>query len=73
MFETSVDVYDNDLELFKSTTTTQGDVQEHLSYMLSDATRKADVSLQNLTTEERTLFEEAKKQGSRSVDLQCRL
>ena len=60
MFETSVDVYDHDLELFKSNTATQGDVQEHLSYMLSDAKRKAEVSLKNLTTEERTLFEEAK-------------
>ena len=60
-FETSVDVYDHDLELFKSNTATQGDVQEHLSYMLSDAKRKAEVSLKNLTTEERTLSDEAKK------------
>ena len=64
MFETSVDVYDQDLEIFKSNTATQEDVQEHLSYMLSDAKRKAEVSLKNLTTEERTLFEEAKTRKS---------
>ena len=60
MFETSVDVYDSDLELFKSATVSQHDLQEHLSYMISDAKRKTEVSLRNLTTEERKLMEEAK-------------
>ncbi len=57
MFETSVDVYDSDLELFKSATVSQHDLQEHLSYMISDAKRKTEVSLRNLTTEERKLME----------------
>ena len=40
MFETSIDVYDEDLELLKSTTATMADLQEHLAYMISDARRK---------------------------------
>ena len=60
MFETSIDVYDEDLELFKSTTATPADLQEHLAYMISDARRKTEVSLRNLTADERKLIEQAK-------------
>ena len=60
MFETSIDVYDEDLELFKSTTATMADLQEHMTYMISDARRKTEVSLRNLTAEERKLMEQAK-------------
>ena len=60
MFETSIDVYDEDLELFRSTTATMADLQEQLAYMISDARRKTEVSLRNLTAEERKLMEQAK-------------
>ena len=60
MFETSIDVYDEDLELFKSTTATMADLQEHLAYMISDARRNTEVSVRNLTAEERKLMEQAK-------------
>ena len=60
MFETSIDVYEEDLALFRSTAATSADLQEHLSYMISDARRKAEVSLRNLTADERKLMEEAK-------------
>ncbi len=58
MFETSVDIYDDDLDVFKSASPT--DSTDHLAYILSDSRRKAEVSLRNLTPEERTLMEEAK-------------
>ncbi len=58
MFETSVDIYDDDIEFFKSASST--DSTDHLAYILSDSRRKAEVSLRNLTKEERTLMEEAK-------------
>ena len=53
MFETTVDVYDEDLELFKSPTASPKDLTDHLAYMLSDAKRKTEVSLKNLTAEKR--------------------
>ena len=51
MFETSVDVYDEDVDLFKSPSTSAGELQEHLSYMLSDVKRTAEVSIRNLNAE----------------------
>ena len=62
MFETSIGVYDEDLELFRSTTATMAGLQEHLAYMVSDARRKTEVSLRNLTADERKLMETGKRQ-----------
>ena len=59
MFETAVDVYDEDIQFFKSSASSD-DMKDHLSYMLSESRRKTEVSLRNLTPEERTLMEEAK-------------
>ena len=59
-FETPMDVYDEDLELFRSASSSPADLEEHLSYMISDARRKTEVSLRNLTADERKLMEEAK-------------
>ena len=60
MFETAVDVYEDDFELFKAPTTPSEDMRDHLAYMFSDARRKTEVSRRNLTSEERTMMEEAK-------------
>ena len=60
MFEMGLDVYQDDLEVFKKATSSPEDLVEHLSYMLSDARRKTEVSLKNLTADERKLMEEAK-------------
>ena len=60
MFEMSVDVYDHDLELFQSPTVSSSDLQEHLSYMIGDGRRKAEVNIRHLNAEERKLMEEAK-------------
>ena len=54
-----MDVYAEDLELFKSASSSPADLEEHLSYMISDARRKAEVSLRSLTADERKLMEEA--------------
>ena len=59
-FETSTDVYDEDLELFRSASSSPTNLEEHLSCMISDARRKTEVSLRNLTADERKLMEEAK-------------
>ena len=59
MFETSMDVYDEDLELFRSASSSPADLEEHLSCMISDARRKTEVSLRKLTADERKLMEEA--------------
>ena len=60
MFEATVAVHEDDLSLFKAPTTSPEDLQDHLAYMPSDARRKAEVSLSNLTPEERTMMEQAK-------------
>ena len=60
MFETTVDVYEDDIGFLKSASTSPGDVVNHLSYMLSESRRKTEVSLKNLTADERRLMEEAK-------------
>ena len=43
MFETTVDVNDDDLDLFSSTTVSPKDLTDHLAYMLSDGKRKTEV------------------------------
>ena len=60
MFEMSVDVYGNDINLIQSPLVTPNDLQEHLSFMLADNRRKTEVSIRDLNPEERTLMEEAK-------------
>ena len=60
MFETTVDVYDKDIDFFHSVSASPEDLSDHLSYMLSGSRRKTEVSLRNLTKEERMLMEEAK-------------
>ena len=60
MSETSIDVDGDDIELFKSPSTSAGELQEHVSYMMSDAQRKAEVSIRNLNAEGRRQMEEAK-------------
>ena len=52
-------VYAEDLEFFKSASSSPADLEEHLSYLISDARRKTEVSLRNLTADERKLMEEA--------------
>ena len=70
MLETQVDVYEEDLDFFSSPTTSAGDVSEHLSYMLSEARRKTEVSLRNLTSEERKLMEAAKDKSTSGFRIQ---
>ena len=60
MFETTVDIYDDDIAFLRKATTSPEEVKEHLSLMLSEAKRKTEVSLRNLTADERRLMEEAK-------------
>ena len=60
MFETSMDVYAEDLELFTSASSSPADLEEHLSYMISGARRNTEVSLRKLTADERKLMDEAK-------------
>ena len=60
MFEMSVDLYDDDVAVFQSPTATPSDLQEHLSYMISDGRRKTEVNIRQLNSEERRLMEEAK-------------
>ena len=60
MCEASIGVFDEDLDMSKSSSASSRDLQEHLSYMVSDARRKTDVSLRNLTADGRNQFEEAK-------------
>ena len=60
MFEADVDVYEEDLALFASPMTSAEHVSEHFGFMLSEARRRTEVSLRNLTAQERQLMEEAK-------------
>ena len=60
MFETSIDVYDGELEVFTSASASSDELKEHVSYMFSAARRKTEVSVRNLSAEERKLMEEAK-------------
>ena len=45
---------------FETTTRSPEEVKEHLSFMLSEAKRKTEISLRSLTADERRLMEEAK-------------
>ena len=56
----SVDVYDADINFIQSPLVTSNDLQEHLSFMLADNRRKAEVNSRDLNPEERKLMEEAK-------------
>merc|ERR1711884_663013 len=60
MFEMSVDVYDEDINLINSPMPTPQDLQDHLAFMLADNRRKTEVSIRNLNAEERKLIEVAK-------------
>ena len=60
MFEMSVDVYEDDINLIQSPSTTDDDIRNHLAFIISDARRKTEVSLRNLTAAERKLMEAAK-------------
>ena len=55
-----MDVYADDLNLIKSPLATPHDLQEHMSFMISDRARKVEVSLRNCNVDERRQFEEAK-------------
>ena len=59
MFEMPVNVYDDDMKLFQSPSTSPDDLQEHLSFIISVNRRKTEVNIRDLTAEERTLVEEA--------------
>ena len=63
MFETSIDVHEEDMDLFNNPSATSTDIQEHLSYMISDARRNAEVNIRHCNAEERKLMEEAKYRG----------
>ena len=60
MFENTVDIYDDDITFLRKATTSPEEVKEHLSFMLSEAKRKTEVSLRSLFADERRLMEEAK-------------
>ena len=60
MFEMSIDVYDEDISLIQSPMASSTDLQEHISFMLADNRRKAEVNIRDLTVEERKLMESAK-------------
>ena len=60
MFELSVDVYEDDINLIQSPSTTDNDIRNHLAFIISDARRKTEVSLRDLTAAERKLMEAAK-------------
>ena len=58
----SVDLYDGDLSLFNSQAASPHELQEHISYLISDARRKTDVITRDLKVEETKMMEEAKDQ-----------
>ena len=60
MFEMSMGVYDDDINFIKSPLATSNDLQEHLSFMISDRARTVEVSLRNCNADARRQFEEAK-------------
>ena len=60
MVEMSVDVNEDDMELFQSPSTTPNELQEHLAFMTANAKGRTEVNIRNLTTEERQQFEAAK-------------
>ena len=60
MVEMSVDVTEEDMKVFQSPSTTPNDMQEHLAFMTANAKGKTEVSIRNLTTEERQQFDAAK-------------
>ena len=59
MFEMSIDVNEEDTNLTRSPMATPHNLQGHLSFMLADHRRKTEVSIRNLTAEERKLMEAA--------------
>ena len=59
MFEMSVDVHEDDMQLFRSPSASPHDLQAHLSFMISDSRGKTEVNIRDLTIGERKLMEEA--------------
>ena len=59
MFEMSIDVNEEGINLIKSPMASPHDLQEHMSFMLADHKRKTEVSIRNITAEERKLMEAA--------------
>ena len=59
MFEMSVDLHDDDIAYFKSPSTSQSDIQEHLSFMIGNGRRKVEVDIRQCNAEERKLFDGA--------------
>ena len=55
-----LDVYEEDLELFRSFKATPKKLQAHLAYMTSEAKRKTEVIFSRLTADEKQQFLEAK-------------
>ena len=55
----SIDVYDEDISLIQSPMASSSDLQEHLSFMLADNRRKAEVNIRDSTDGERKLMEAA--------------
>ena len=60
-FEIETDVWDDDLELFRSSATSEEELQKHYCHMTSDARRNTEVSLRHATPEERNQMAQAKR------------
>ena len=59
MFQMEIDVNDEDLEVTKHPMATSNDLQEHITFMISQKRRNVEVSLRNCNADERRHFEEA--------------
>lgn len=56
MFEMSIDVHDEDIDFIKSPMASPSDLHQHLSCMISDNRRKAEVNIRGITAEELKLI-----------------
>ena len=51
MFEMSVDLHDDDIAYLKSPSTSQPEIQEHLSFMIGNGRRKVEVDIRQCIAE----------------------
>ena len=55
-----VDITDEDMSFFTREDVTPQEIQEHLSFITTDAKRQAEVRISQLNAEDRRKFQEAK-------------
>ena len=60
MFEMSVDLEEEDIAYLKAESTSQSDIEQHLSFMIGNGRRKVEVDIRQCNAEERKQFEQAK-------------